>query len=108
MVRVTMMDSSTPYCKKTIDPWPGQGWQRRAFLQCMASAALGAVGGQLAAHAQVEERPAESESATPDAHVLRLQREGDDVLLSAAMAWELPSLAHRHSGPLHCRSCHAA
>lgn len=108
MLQVTTTDSSTPCCKKTADAaLSPHGQQRRAAaawaLSLGASALLAAHG----AHAQQEaeaplppeqEGDAEASPTLPsvdkslDWENLRLQREGESLLLSARFQWSLPDL----------------
>lgn len=106
MLQVTTTDSSTPCCKKTADAaLPPHGQQRRAaaawVLALGASALLMAQG----THAQeatslppLQEGSAEPspESASVDKSLdwenLRLQRDGESLLLSARFQWSLPDL----------------
>lgn len=87
MVPVTTTDSSTHCCKKTPESLPPQGWQRRA----LALGALTAVGLQAVGVAAAEEADA-TNTLLAQGNGMTLQRDGDALLLTAALNWVLPGL----------------
>lgn len=89
MARVTTTDSSTPCCKKIADPLPVHGLHRRAWILAVASGVITSVVVPHCVHAQTvieEARESELESASG----MELQRNGDDLLLTAVLNWTLP------------------
>lgn len=89
MVQVTTTASSTLCCKKTSDALPPQGMQRRALMGAACAAALSpvwAVAEGLSVATRASLRPENAPQG------MLLQRDGDELLLSAVLNWALPDL----------------
>lgn len=89
MARVTTTDSSTPCCKKIADPLPLHGQHRRAWILAAVCGAMTATVAPswVCAQALAEDAYApELENASG----MELQRNGDDLLLTAVLNWTLP------------------
>lgn len=92
MEPVTTTASSTHCSKKTPDSLPVQGRQRRAWMAAAVVALSSA--GWLPAQGQTQEHSTANPeaSATLERSGIQLQRDGDAVLLTAALNWTLPDL----------------
>lgn len=93
MTRVTTTASSTHCSKKTPDSLPLQGRQRRGLVLAAAAALVPALcqptAGQAQEHAAAS---AQASAGVVEGAGIQLQRDGDAVLLTAALNWSLPDL----------------
>ncbi|MBQ0130973.1 MAG: DUF4390 domain-containing protein [Comamonas sp.] len=89
MVRVTMMDSSTPCCKKPPPLLTERGQQRRRLSVALLAVCLPLASALAPCTAQAQAAVENSTAALP---AMQLLRDGEDLLLTADLQWQLPEM----------------
>ena len=84
-----MMDSSTPCCKKPPLPLSERGQQRRCFSVALLGLCLPVASVLAPGVAQAQGHVEKNVAASP---AMQLQRDGEDLLLTADLHWQLPEM----------------